>query len=56
MKEKEEQPKENQNIESSNKKDAIKDRLMEMKKTYDQMIELRKANLDPFKKFMDSKS
>jgi stress response protein YsnF len=28
----------------------IKQRLMEMKNTYDQMIKLRKENLDTFKK------
>jgi hypothetical protein len=35
---------------STSKKDMIKQRLMEMKNTYDQMIKLRKENLDTFKK------
>ena len=55
MKSKEEQIKENQNVDSSNKKDAIKERLMEIKKTYEQMIKLRKDNLDTFKKIDMSK-
>ena len=50
MKSKEEQIKENQNVDSSNKKDAIEERLTEIKKTYEQMIKLRKDNLDTFKK------
>ena len=50
MKSKEEQIKENQNVDSSKKKDAIEERLTEIKKTYEQMIKLRKDNLDPFKK------
>ena len=55
MKSKEEQIKESQNADSSNKKDAIKERLMEIKKTYEQMIKLRKDNLDTFKKIDMSK-
>ena len=55
MKSKEEQIKESQNVDSSNKKDAIKERLMEIKKTYEQMIKLRKDNLDTFKKIDMSK-
>ena len=54
MKENEQNPKPNQNSDnntpSNPKKDPIKERLKEMKNTYEQMIKLRKDNLDPFKK------
>ena len=40
---------------SKPKKDANKERLMELKNTYDQMIKLRKDNLDTFKKIDMSK-
>ena len=40
---------------SKPKKDANKERLMELKNTYDQMIKLRKENLDTFKKIDMSK-
>ena len=40
---------------SKPKKDANKERLMEIKNTYDQMIKLRKENLDTFKKIDMSK-
>ena len=40
---------------TTSKKDTIKQRLMEMKNTYNKMIELRKDNLDSFKKIDMSK-
>ncbi len=40
---------------TTSKKDTIKQRLMEMKNTYTKMIELRKDNLDSFKKIDMSK-
>lgn len=53
---KEEQNKDNQKEDASKtKKDTIKERLIEMKNTYNQMIKLRKENLDTFKKIDMSK-
>lgn len=37
------------------KKDPIKERILEIKATYDQMVKLRKDNLDSFKKIDMSK-
>ena len=54
---KEEQNTTNQTSEETEKpkKDAGLERLMDMKNTYEQMIKLRKENLDTFKKIDMSK-
>ena len=54
---KEEQATNNQTSEETEKpkKDAVLERLMDMKNTYEQMIKLRKENLDTFKKIDMSK-
>jgi hypothetical protein len=54
---KEEQITTNQTSEETEKpkKDAVLERLMDMKNTYEQMIKLRKENLDTFKKIDMSK-
>ena len=54
---KEEQNTTNQTSEETEKpkKDAVLERLMDMKNTYEQMIKLRKENLDTFKKIDMSK-
>ena len=57
MKENEINIKENQSSDaiSKIKKDPIKERILELKTTYDQMVKLRKDNLDTFKKIDMSK-
>ena len=58
MKDKEEINKENKTPDatsSDTKKDSIKQKLLEMKNIYTQMIKLRKENLDTFKKIDMSK-
>ncbi len=58
MKDKEEINKENKapdTTPSDQKKDSIKQKLLEMKNIYTQMIKLRKENLDTFKKIDMSK-
>ena len=58
MKDKEEINKENKapdTTPSDKKKDSIKQKLLEMKNIYTQMIKLRKENLDTFKKIDMSK-
>jgi hypothetical protein len=57
MKENEINIKENQSSDaiSKIKKDPIKERILELKATYDQMVKLRKDNLDTFKKIDMSK-
>ena len=54
---KEEQATNNQTSEETEKpkKDAVLERLMDLKNTYEQMIKLRKENLDTFKKIDMSK-
>ena len=54
---KEEQTTNNQTSEETEKpkKDAVLERLMDLKHTYEQMIKLRKDNLDTFKKIDMSK-
>ena len=54
---KEEQTANNQTSEETEKpkKDAVLERLMDLKNTYEQMIKLRKDNLDTFKKIDMSK-
>ena len=54
---KEEQITTNQTSEETEKpkKDAVLERLMDLKNTYEQMIKLRKENLDTFKKIDMSK-
>ena len=54
---KEEQATNNQTSEETEKpkKDAVLERLMDLKNTYEQMIKLRKDNLDTFKKIDMSK-
>ena len=54
---KEEQATNNQASEETEKpkKDAVLERLMDLKNTYEQMIKLRKENLDTFKKIDMSK-
>jgi hypothetical protein len=54
---KEEQNTTNQTSEETEKpkKDAVLERLMDLKNTYEQMIKLRKDNLDTFKKIDMSK-
>ncbi len=54
---KEEQTTNNQTSEETEKpkKDAVLERLMDLKNTYEQMIKLRKDNLDTFKKIDMSK-
>jgi hypothetical protein len=54
---KEEQNTTNQTSEETEKpkKDAVLERLMDMKNIYEQMIKLRKENLDTFKKIDMSK-
>ena len=59
MKENEQNPKPqntDNNTTSNPKKDPNKERLQEMKNTYEQMLKLRKDNLDSFKKIDMSKS
>ena len=59
MKDKEETNKENKAPDSTSlpdtKKDTIKQKLLEIKNIYTQMIKLRKENLDTFKKIDMSK-
>lgn len=54
MQDNDQNQKENQDV-SKPKKDPNKERLKEMKTIYEQMIKLRKENLDPFKKIDMSK-
>jgi len=54
---KEEQNTNNQTSEETEKpkKDAVLERLLDLKSTYEQMVKLRKDNLDTFKKIDMSK-
>ena len=57
MKDNETNTKESQNSDNltKEKKDPMKEKILEIKKAYDQMIKFRKDNLDTFKKIDMSK-